>query len=128
MGGRASDQEIHGSCSGISREKNLKLLSLNTCGLKSKLYIPEFHTFVSNFDIIGFQESKTDSLDTLTLPNYKLMCKHRKHIAKKKSGGIVVAYKSHLDRHIQHIENDSKLYSKQIYSANGISRSFFSLA
>ena len=57
-------------------------------GLNVNFLLPEFHSFVSNFDIIGFQESKTDSLDTLTLPNYKLMCKHRKHVAKKKSGVV----------------------------------------
>ena len=105
MGGRAFDQRINGSHSGTCREKTIKLLSLNTL----KLLLPEFHSFISHYDIIGFQESKTDSLDTLTIPNFKLMCNHRKHIAKKKSGGIVVAYKSHLDRYITYLENNSKL-------------------
>ena len=105
MGGRAFGQEINCSDSGVRRDKTLKLLSLITCGLKSKLLLPEFHTFVSNFDIVGFQESKTDSLDTLNLPNFKLICKHRKHVAKRKSGGIVLAYKTHLDKWLLLLNN-----------------------
>ena len=78
----------------VHAEKTIKPLSLSTCGLKSKLLLPEFYSFISHYDIIDFQETKTDSSDTLTIPSFKLMCNHRKHIAKKKSGGIVVAYKS----------------------------------
>ena len=109
MGGQAVDQKINSSHSGTRRKKTIKLLSLNTCGLKSKLFIPEFNSFISNYDIIGFQETKTDSLDILSIPNYKLVCKHRKHIAKKKSGGIAVAYKGHLDRYTTFLESSSKL-------------------
>ena len=58
MGGRSFDQRINDSHSGTCREKTIKLLSLNICGLKNKLLLPEFHSFISHYDIIGFQESK----------------------------------------------------------------------
>ena len=79
MGGSPwSDQEIrHGngeyrnnsnnsisSCLG-----NLNVLTLNVGGLKSKVYRPEFVDFCTKFEIIGLQETKTDSLDEINLPN-----------------------------------------------------------
>ena len=31
---------------------------------------PDFRTFIKSYDILIFQESKTDELDVLELPNY----------------------------------------------------------
>ena len=108
MGGRA-DQKISDTRENdLNRAQTLNFFTLNVCGLKSKLLLPEFHTLISQYDIVGLQESKTDSLETLIIPGYKLLCKHRKHISKKKSGGIIVAYKEGLDKHISYIDSDSK--------------------
>ena len=74
----------------------------------NKLLLPEFHSLIAEYDIIGLQESKTDSLDTLNIPGYKLFCKHRKDIAKKKSGGIILIYKECLDKYVTFIESESK--------------------
>ena len=77
-----------------SYENTLNILTLNVCGLKNKLYIPEFQTFVSNFDLIGFQETHCDDYDTLDLDGYNFLIKNRKHHMKRKSGGVALAYKN----------------------------------
>ena len=67
MGGRAPDQKVrqhHDFCC----NKTLSFLTLNVCGLMNKLLLPEFHSLIAEYDIIGLQESKTDSLDTLNIP------------------------------------------------------------
>lgn len=87
----------------------LNILSLNACSLKNKIIYPNFVDFVSNYDIIGFQETKTDSLDTINFPNYSIHYKHRKEIARVKSGGIGIAYKRQYERYIRFIDTDSKL-------------------
>ena len=111
MGGRAPDQKVN-------RKKTLRFLTLNVCGPKSKLLLPEFHSLISEFDIIGLQELKTDSLDTLNIPSYKLFCKYRKDFAKRKSGGIIVAYKEWLDKYIMYIESESKCCGLKIQTVS----------
>ena len=108
MGGRAPDQKIRQQRDDFCRNKTLSFLTLNVCGLINKLLLPEFHSLISEYDLIGLQESKTDSLDTLNIPGYKLFCKHRKDIAKKKSGGIILVYKECLDKYVTFIESESK--------------------
>jgi hypothetical protein len=63
--------------------KVLNLLSLNCCGLKSKLNYPEFHEFVNTFDILCFVESKTDDLDEIVLPGFLIKMKNRKSFSKR---------------------------------------------
>ena len=48
----------------------LQILSLNTCGLKSKLICPEFTSFASDYDIKGIQKSKLDDIDIIMIENY----------------------------------------------------------
>ncbi|MES9881062.1 MAG: reverse transcriptase domain-containing protein [Sedimenticola sp.] len=97
--------------SDISENESAQLtfLSLNVCGLKSKLLLPEFHDYIQDYDIIGFQETKTDLIDEITLPNFNLYFKHRRKISRRKSGGIAFAYKKELRPHISPIETTSKL-------------------
>ena len=99
----------HPPSSFISHERVLKITSLNVCGLRSKTLFPDFNEFVSRFDIIGFQETKTDQLDDLTLPGYILKFKHRANISKRRSGGIALAYKKDLSNFINVIDSQSKL-------------------
>ena len=54
-------------------QKCTKLCSLNVCCLISKLMNSDFRTFIKSYDILIFQESKTDELDVLELPN-NYMC------------------------------------------------------
>ena len=47
--------------------KPLQFLTLNTCGLKSKFIIPECCDFIGQYDIIGLQETKSDTLDSFEI-------------------------------------------------------------
>ena len=38
---------------------------------------PDFVSYINKFDVIGFQETKTDSLDSINLENVALFLKHR---------------------------------------------------
>ena len=56
---------------------DIKFLSVNVCGLYSKQLNPGFMAYINKFDVIGFQETKTDSLDSINLENVALFLKHR---------------------------------------------------
>ena len=43
---------------------NLKFIYLNVCGITSKLLNPDFATLIKRYDILIFNETKTDHLDT----------------------------------------------------------------
>ena len=74
----------------------LNILSLNVCGLRSKLIIPEFSLFISKYDILCFVESKTDETDSKPdlIPGYTSYFNNRKSF--RPSGGIVVSVKNNL--------------------------------
>ena len=48
----------------------LKVASLNVCGLRSKLLFPELSSMIQQYDILGFQKTKTDDLDDITFQDY----------------------------------------------------------
>ena len=57
---------------------SLKILSLDVCGIKTKLLSPDFSNLIENYDILVCIESKTDKLDILNIPNdYVYFAKHR---------------------------------------------------
>lgn len=87
----------------------MKLVSLNVCGLRSKALFPEFSSFLNSYDIIGFQETKTDQLDDISLNDFDLYFKHRKDISKYKSGGIALACRKNLSQFVSFIDTQSKL-------------------
>jgi hypothetical protein len=67
-----------------------KICSINVCGLKSKLLLPDFDDLIKCHDICIFLESKIDDLDILNLPNgYRSFSKCRQKFCKK-SGGITI--------------------------------------
>ena len=90
-------------------KRRLRITSLNVCGLRSKTIFPEFHEFTSAYDVIGFQETKTDQLDDLILPGFILKFKHRTNLAKRRSGGIALAYKKELSNFITVIDSPNQL-------------------
>lgn len=67
---------------------HIKLLSLNVCGLVSKLRCPEFSNLLNAYDIIGIQESKTDDADAVEIPGYTVFLHNRASISRFSSGGI----------------------------------------
>ena len=111
MGGQTGDQTIRSTVGDTNSDKLLRLLSINVCGLKSKLIIPEFQSLIQGYDIIGVQETKCDDYDSLVLSEYIFHVKNRKHFMKRKSGGIAIAYRKCLDHYITPtcVESKSKL-------------------
>ena len=81
-------------------------MCLNVCGLRSRLTCPELVDFINDFDIVGLQETKTDMLDELEINNYELVLKPRTG-SFRKSGGIGVAIKNHLVKHVTVVEENN---------------------
>jgi hypothetical protein len=96
------------SLNSLKTTDKLNILSLNVCGLKSKCNYPEFTSLLNNYDIIGLQETKLDNLDHIEIANFKLFFKNRTDISNRKSGGIAIAVKKKLLKHINIIETDCK--------------------
>ena len=69
-------------------------MSLNVCGLISKIKCPEFIDLVRNYDIVGIQESKTDDTDVIEIPGYSIFLHNRARISRFKSGGITLIVKN----------------------------------
>lgn len=71
------------------------------CGVNAKQNVPEFKSLISNYDIVGFQETKTDTLDTVLLNNFHLHFKHHTKIASKN----LVVYVSELNMNLNSMLN-----------------------
>ncbi len=67
----------------------IELLSINVCGLMSKLNIPDFVNFISGYDIISILETKLDDADVhnVDIDNFKFVPLNRSKFVNK-SGGI----------------------------------------
>ena len=59
-------------------------------------------------DKLWFVESKSDDLDFFDIPGYEMKMKNRKKVAKLKSGGITIAYKTEISDKIQLIATERK--------------------
>ena len=69
--------------------EQLKFLSLNVCGLVSKLKCPDFLSLINEYDIIGVQETKTDDEDSyIEIPGYDVFFHNRSCISRYRSGGL----------------------------------------
>lgn len=77
--------------------------------MKTRCLYPDYLDFLSKYDIIGLQETKTDSLDDIRIQGYNLHFKHRKEISRIKSGGLAIAYKEKYSQYIKMIKSDSHL-------------------
>lgn len=64
-----------------------RIVSINVCGLASKLRNPEFVDVISKYDIICLTETKTDKADNIDIPNFSVFSKHRSNLSFRKSGG-----------------------------------------
>ena len=101
----------------------MTLVSLNACGLKSKVNCPDFVNFLYEFDIICIQESRLDDVDQITVPGYKIFMHNRKQIARYRSGGIALLVKDEFVPFIHVHKSQNKLVlwfeiSKQILHIN----------
>ena len=107
----------------LSNFSNLKILSLNVCGLKSKLIHPEFIDLLNQYDIIGLQESKLDDIDIVDIKGFQMYSKNRTAVSRYRSGGITLLIKENLVPFVTVLKNDSKLVlwfliSKHIMPSN----------
>ena len=85
----------------------MNILTLNVCGLASKLLSPEFNSLIQQYDVIGLQETKTDDTDSyLEIPGYKMFFHNRSCISRYRSGGIVLLVKHKLLPYIKIKNND----------------------
>ena len=87
----------------------MNILSLNTCGLRSKLNCPDFVDYLSKYDCIGLQETKLDDIDSVSISGYELFTKNRKQISRYRSGGIALFVRNELSSYIHIMKNESKL-------------------
>ena len=89
------------------------------------MYCPEFITFIQSYDIIGVQETRTDEYDTINIPGYKVIVKHRSCTSKNRSGGIALLVKEHMELYIKvHEYRNSDLILpfslSKVLSVNGV--------
>ena len=87
----------------------INVLSINVCGLKSKLNIPEFTELINSYDIIGFQETKLDDVDEINIDGYTVICQNRKKISRYRSGGTAIAVKNSLLKFVKFDKSESNL-------------------
>ena len=99
-------------------------MTLNVCGLKTKLLCPEFTDYLNEFDIISCEETKLDNLDEIHLDQHQCFQKNRKQKTKSKSGGIAVFIRNDLCKHFTTtIETDCEYVlwfkmSKSLFNAD----------
>ena len=108
---RVSESTVN-NCGQSRTVGSLKILSLNVCGIKSKLNCPEFIDLIKSYDVIGVQETKLDDIDCIhciQLPGYEIICKNRKKMTRYRSGGIAVLVNSKFSPFIKFHENKSSL-------------------
>ena len=87
----------------------LKLLSLNVCGLRNKLRYPEFVELINSYDLIGVQETKLDDADCLEIPGYTIICHNRQTISRYRSGGTALIAKNSILPYLKLEQSNSKL-------------------
>ncbi len=98
----------------INRTHTLSIVSLNVCGLRTKLEYDDFQELIKSNDIICLQEIKTDSLDheyikmKMKKLGYHAEIKSRQQISNVRSGGLCIIYKENLTKHCnyQHCEDN----------------------
>ena len=84
----------------------IKILSLNTGGLRSKVHNPEFEETIYNYDIVCIQETRFDAFDSLDVSGFKCLPLMTRTNAKIRSGGIAILVKEHLIDKIKILKND----------------------
>lgn len=67
---------------------DMKIGSLNVCGLKYRCNYQEFVDLISEYDIFCIQESKVDEYDIINVPQFKFFSKPCSEKYLRKSGGI----------------------------------------
>ena len=66
----------------------LKIGSLNVCGLKSRVQYPEFVELLNQYDVLCVSETKLDNADVISVQGYTFYSQPRKQKYIRKSGGL----------------------------------------
>ncbi|CAG2208650.1 unnamed protein product [Mytilus edulis] len=88
---------------------------------------PEFITLLNNYDVVCFDETKLDDLDTVELDNFIFHFKNRKKYSNRKSGGIAFGYKRYLENCITPIQTDCPFWSRPVVQWFSIDEKIFDL-
>ena len=75
--------------------------------MTSKLIIPGFQSFISNFDIICLSETKLDQFDSVNINGFKFIFANRE-LARRKSGGVGVLIKNDLWPYIKVLDDKNE--------------------
>ena len=87
----------------------IKFLSLNVCGLRSKLRVPEFLEHLNLYDVIGLQETKLGDVDCISIPDDSAATQNRLKISRYRSSGTAFNVRYTLLSHITFGKSNSKL-------------------
>ena len=79
--------------------------------MSAKLRCPEFCDFISQYEIIGLQESKTDDTDSIVLPGYTCTLNNRDKLSRYRSGGIALFVRDSIS---DFVKIETELHSKLI--------------
>ena len=79
--------------------------------MSAKLRCPEFCDFISQYKIIGLQESKTDDTDSIVLPGYTCTLNNRDKLSRYRSGGIALFVRDSIS---DFVKIETELHSKLI--------------
>ena len=96
---------------------DLKIGTLNVCGLKTRLNYPEFVELIQKFSIVCLSETKVDKYDMFDVPNYTFFSKPRSEKVKRKSGGLGFFIKNSIIDKVTTVQSDCEyIYWIKIHS------------
>jgi hypothetical protein len=84
----------------VNKPNCVRVLSLNVCGIVSKLRNPDFVEFINNYDIVCLTETKLDFYDNIHIDGYKLLSQVNRVNCKARSGGICVFIHENLSDYV----------------------------
>ena len=84
----------------LNQHEILNIVSLNVCGIISKLKCPDFIQWIYKYDIICLQETKTDETDVIEIPGYTIYMYNRQKLSRYRSGGIALLVKNEISQFI----------------------------
>ena len=107
--GGAGSTDSNESLDGLPQRGDtcLKFLTINVCGIKSKLKFPDFCYYIQEYDFIGINETKLDEFDTLEIEGYNIFCLNRNNKKAVRSGGVALLVKSNLCKYVQILHGSS---------------------
>ena len=96
----------------MSHHMVIDILSLNVCGIKSKVSSVDFINNIKRYDVFCLSETKCDDVDSINLKafmediGYDVIFKNRCVLSRYKSGGILIGIKKGINFKWDSIVND----------------------